>query len=275
MGLVLLGTSGYSYRDWKGVFYPEELPSEKYLAYYSSKFRLAELNFTYYKQPDSKTIEGMVGKTPGDFRFTVKAHQSMTHQITADYRDDIKRFSDGIAPLSASGKLEGVLLQFPYSFHYTRENRVYLSDICREMENQPLFLEFRGKDWQKKSVYDDMQKRKIGLVCTDLPTGEHLRNLPERSAITTAERGYIRFHGRNAENWWSGDNVSRYDYLYNGEELFEWVPDIIDMALKTVILIVTFNNHSKGKAVRNTLEIKKLLTETVSKDSRYGSIQIG
>ena len=130
MGRIVIGTSGYSYKDWKGVFYPEDLSSKDYLSYYSKHFSSVELNFSYYKQPEASHLERMLLKTEDDFLFTVKAHQSLTHDRGDGWKEEGRRFIEGISPMAAAKQLAAVLLQFPYSFHYTRENRIYLARLC-------------------------------------------------------------------------------------------------------------------------------------------------
>ncbi len=99
--------------------------------------------------------------------------------------------------------------------------------------------------------------RNICFVQTDLPL---LDKLPLPTSVTTSDIGYIRFHGRNAENWWGGDSTSRYDYLYNNHELQSWLCRIEEIASRVNRLLITFNNHHKGKAIQNAAEIFSLLT---------------
>ncbi|MFO7848536.1 MAG: DUF72 domain-containing protein, partial [Spirochaetia bacterium] len=133
MGNYYIGTSGFSYRDWEGPFYPPHLGKEEYLSYYSRHFSFVELNFTYYRPPDAPVMEKMTTRVPEGFLFSVKAHKSLTHERKAAWKDETDAFIEGIAPLAEGDKLAGVLLQFPYSFHYTRENRTYLADLCSRL----------------------------------------------------------------------------------------------------------------------------------------------
>lgn len=265
MGRIVIGTSGYSYKDWKGVFYPEDLSSKDYLSYYSKHFSSVELNFSYYKQPEASHLERMLLKTEDDFLFTVKAHQSLTHDRGDGWKEEGRRFIEGISPMAAAKQLAAVLLQFPYSFHYTRENRIYLARLCEFFKSShglPLAVEFRNREWQQESVYNELRQREVSAVLTDSPA---LKGLPEDlPGKETMDRGltgkiaYLRFHGRNRENWWEGDNASRYDYLYSEEELTPWVSFLIEAALKTSLILVYFNNHHKGQAVQNGLTLRRL-----------------
>jgi len=260
MGEHYVGTSGFSYKDWVGHFYPHDLKKDDFLHYYSTRFGFVELNFTYYRQPKAQMLEKMQRKVHENFLFTVKAHQSITHEREAGWQTAVKEFSQGIQPLIESGQCGGVLLQFPYSFHYTPVNRLYLADstaaLQENLADTALLVEFRNREWENPKVFDEMKSRGLGLIITDHPD---LKNLPQTSNMVTATTAYIRFHGRNRENWWSGDNVSRYDYLYSRAELDERLPDIISMKDSSTRLFVAFNNHHKGQAAQNALLFTELM----------------
>ena len=258
---VFIGTSGYSYTDWVGPFYPKGTDRRDFLSYYATRFPLVELNYSYYRQPSPELSEQMVDRTSERFSFTIKGHGSLTHEVTDSWRTSAATFTAGVRPLVESRRLGAVLLQFPYRFHYSDANRIYLAELCEELAPLPLVLEFRNRDWQQPKVFEGMRTRSIGYAATDYPS---LRNLPTPSAQVTSDIGYIRFHGRNEKNWWSGDNASRYDYLYDSEELAGWLTRIEQMAGKTRVLLIVFNNHWGGQAVQNAFELKALLTERTS-----------
>lgn len=255
--VLFIGTSGFSYKDWYGVFYPPELPKDGMLAFYASVFPFVELNFTYYTLPVARNIEGMADKTPADFLFTVKAHKSQTHEQGPNWLDETARFIDGIAPLRDGGKLGAVLFQFPFSFHYTKGNRIYLDKVLNACRDLPKVVEFRNSEWQKDEVYSGLTTRNTGIVLTDSPAIEGLPSFEKAEA--TSSLGYLRFHGRNSSDWWTGDNVSRYDYLYSPEELQSWEDRILDLIKKVKLLFIAFNNHHKGQAVKNALQLTEML----------------
>jgi uncharacterized protein YecE (DUF72 family) len=262
MNKLRFGTSGYSYKDWEGVLYPPGTPSSEYLGIYAREFDVAELNFSYYKMPDAAMSRRMVGATGKDFLFTVKAHKTLTHEIsTAAVNNEAATFLRGIFPIADAGKLGAVLLQFPFGFHYTGENRSYVHTLSGLFGKMPLAVEFRNREWQRTSVYDGLRDRKITLVNVDEP---QLPGLPESTSLVTAATGYVRFHGRNKQNWWKGDNVTRYDYHYSDAELQEWVPRIRAMALQAAMVLIVFNNHSKGQAVQNARRIRELMGQGVA-----------
>jgi uncharacterized protein YecE (DUF72 family) len=264
MSNILIGTSGYSYKDWVGPVYPPGTADKDFLKVYAGKFTFTELNFSYYRQPDPRTLDRLVHMTDDHFRFAVKAHQSLTHAITGDFRREAAAFKQGIAPVIEASKLAAILAQFPFSYHYNPQNRKHLQAVCDELSGLPLAVEFRNAEWIRDSVCEGLKKRSVALVNVDEPA---LAGLIKPASIVTSHIAYVRFHGRNEANWWSGDNASRYDYLYSDDELAEWVPRIRDMAAKAVTVIVAFNNHWRGQAVQNARKLRKMIEGEVVKDN--------
>jgi len=250
---ILVGTSGYSYKDWVGPVYPEGTPGKDFLKHYAGLFSFTELNFSYYRQPDPHTLERMAVTTGERFRFAVKAHE-----ITQDFKKEAATFKQGIAPLIEASKLSAVLVQFPFSYHYIPKNRNHLKAVCEEFAGMPLAVEFRNSEWARDSVYDGLKGCNAAFVNVDEPP---LSGLIKPSCIVTSHIAYARFHGRNSANWWEGDNASRYDYLYNDTELSEWIPRIEKMAGEAVVVMVAFNNHWRGQAVKNARRLRELVGE--------------
>lgn len=258
MGKVYIGTSGYSYKDWRGPFYPEDLESSQFLPYYAGHFPFVELNFSYYGQPNRYMLKKIADKTPKGFLFSIKGHKSFTHERKGEWKTEATTFREEVSPLVDENIIAAVLLQFPYSFHYTPDNREYLASLSEALSGLPLAVEFRNNEWQHDEVYDGMKKRGIASVCTD---GPDVKNLPKPTAVATADIGYVRFHGRNAKNWWQGDNTTRYDYLYSEDELSEWLDRIVTLINATKVLFIAFNNHHKGQAVQNGRMLTAMLNE--------------
>lgn len=255
-GRVLIGTSGYSYDDWVGPFYPEGTSKQDFLQLYAREFPTVELNFSYYQQPSARTLERMVAGTPPGFRFAIKGHKSITHRIGDTWESDIAAFKEGTKPLVESGKLAAVLMQFPYSFAYTAESRTRLSVLCEKMQGMPLAVEFRKSEWLREKVFEGLRERAVALATVDEPD---LPNLLRPTTEVTGPFGYVRFHGRNKANWWTGDNASRYDYLYNRDELGEWVDRIKAILERVPLLLLFFNNHWRGNAAQNARDMRMLL----------------
>ena len=247
----MIGTSGYSYADWVGPVYPPGTPSGLFLEHYARRFGFTELNFTYYRMPTPDGLRRIAAKTPDTFRFAVKAHRTLTHdhgsEWSATVERDAVRFVEAVASLGQS-RLHGVLVQFPFSFHYTDATRRYLASLLDALSPLRLFVEFRNTDWSRASVLRELERRSVGIVIPDLP---RLAGLPVQPPVLTSDHGYLRFHGRNESTWWTGSNVTRYDYLYSDRQLTEWVAPARALADRADTVAIAFNNHFEGQAVRN------------------------
>lgn len=257
-GLVFVGTSGFSYSDWKGPFYPATLRSGDMLAYYSRHFTACELNASYYRIPTAATTAALIRKSEGRVRFVVKAHGAMTHQRTAS-QSDYRQFRESLRPLQDAGLLGAVLAQFPYSFPNTLDHRGYVADLrARLPEGVEMVAEFRHQSWDRSEVVGWLSDLRIGIVNVDEPD---LRGLLPPTSHVTSPVGYVRFHGRNREKWFAkrAQPWERYDYLYSEGELREWVPRIRTIARQADRTYVFFNNHWQSQAVANARQLTALL----------------
>ena len=137
MGEILIATSGYSYDDWRGAFYPADLPKDEVLRYYALFFPFVELNFSYYAMPRASSLAARAARTPGSFRFSIKAHKSLTHEPGTGWRDDAAAFAKAAGALADAGRLAAVLVQLPYRFHHTPDNRSYLAALLGSLAPLP------------------------------------------------------------------------------------------------------------------------------------------
>jgi uncharacterized protein YecE (DUF72 family) len=257
MSEILIGTSGFSYDDWKEEFYPPDMAKKDFLEFYAEQFRVLELNFSYYRIPDSSQSRQMITKSGGKLEFVIKAYRQMTHEISENSLTEIlPKFMEGISPFVDAGRLGVILLQFPQSFHYVPENRLYLKSLIETLSPSPVSIEFRQREWLKESVYETLRELGAGFVCVDEPP---LPSLIPPMVINTSNSGYIRFHGRNTKKWYGTDSRTRYDYLYSEDELEEWVPKIRELAERTEKLFVFFNNHARAQAITNAKMLINLL----------------
>ena len=257
MAKILIGTSGYSYTEWIGPVYPEGTKQKDFLNCYSGLFPTVELNFTYYKMPEAKNLAKMLVDGGPNLTFSIKAHQTLTHKIDpAQWEGEAKNYLSAIEPMLIDGRLEAVLFQFPYSFHYTPENRTYLDKLLKYFKEVPVAVEFRTADWCITKVIEGMKSREVPLVSLDMP---ELPKLPPTMDVVTAPLAYIRLHGRNKDAWWGKDDHARYDYLYNDNEVEAWAARIQRITEQADRILVYFNNHPFGKAVRNAQTLEKLL----------------
>jgi uncharacterized protein YecE (DUF72 family) len=255
--MIRIGTSGYSYDDWVGPYYPPQLSKSEWLTFYAHEFDTTELNFSYYRQPDAPMLERMAAKVPPGFLFTIKAFQGLTHERAEDNAAEFETFVEGLAPLIDVGKFGCVLAQFPFSFHATPENLDYLK-LCRErFGDLAVVVEFRNREWLTPAIWQLLREQRLGFCCVDEP---HFKSLMPPIAEATGPIAYVRFHGRNAQKWWKHEQAyERYDYAYSDEELREWVPKIEKLAAESQTTFVFANNHFQGKAITTAQQLRMLL----------------
>lgn len=254
--MMYLGTSGFSYEDWVGNFYPMGMPKAEWLTYYAGEFNTCEVNSTFYALPKPANLKAMAAKTGDGFLFCFKANQEMTHQ-----RDDnahvFEAFCQVLQPIITAGKLGCILAQFPYSFGFNRHNWEYLSLFKERLGELPLVVEFRNARWLRSEVFDWLRHHELGFCCVDEP---RLPNLLPPLAEATSKIGYVRLHGRNSAKWWQHEQAyERYDYSYTPQELSEWLPKIQklnNIAEKTFIFA---NNHWRGQAVSTIRQLRVML----------------
>lgn len=262
--MLKIGTSGFSFRDWKGSVYPEGIKDRDMLPFYERElgFKALEVNFTYYTLPSSKSFIGMSRKTSDGFEFVVKAFKGMTHDIRdketkkiVDNREIFDKFLYSLLPLAQEGKLGCVLAQFPFSFFPNRENFDYLRSFRERLGEIPLVIEFRNTYWLKDSTFSFLKDVGMGYCIVDEPK---LPKLMPFIPKATSDLGYFRFHGRN-QNWFNVPTSVRYDYLYSEEELRSFIQPIIEIEHLTAKTFIFFNNCHGGSAARNALELLRMM----------------
>jgi uncharacterized protein YecE (DUF72 family) len=259
MAELYIGTSGYDYDEWKGLFYPETVKKKDFLSYYATQFNSLELNGTYYRMPTPEQMHNMITRTSGKVQFTVKAFKDLTHaQDKSRYQPLANEFKKALEPLQNANVLLSALFQFPQSFHYAEEEKQYLSSLLTELKDIPVIVEMRNRAWQNDQVYNALRQRKAGWCITDNPD---LKDLPKLDYLLTSPIAYMRFHGRNKEMWYNGNNVTRYDYLYTDIELQTFIEPIKYLLKNTLIVQLFFNNHAKAQAVVNAKKLELLLTQ--------------
>jgi uncharacterized protein YecE (DUF72 family) len=259
MGELLVGTSGYDYPDWKGGFYPMKLARNRCLEFYSEQFNSLELNGTYYAMPTPEQMKKMAERSGKRVRFTVKAFQDLTHAADKSrYQDLVSDFKKALEPLLNDDLLLCALFQFPESFHYDNKEKIYLDALLKEVADIPVVVEMRNTAWQNDQVYKALRHRKVGWCIADNPD---VGNLMKLDFVCTGDIAYMRFHGRNAKMWYAGDNVTRYDYLYQDYELQGFVQPIGELLQKAKIVQLFFNNHAKAHAAVNAKKIEVMINE--------------
>lgn len=262
--MIYVGTCGYAYKDWLGPFYPATTKQPEMLHFYSHCFKAVEIDASYYGLLQPTTIARMNANTPRDFRFCFKAPQTVTHppDITVTrVHDDAQAFAESVMPIVEAGKFGCALIQFPNSFKPTESGEAYFLRVVEALRPLRLVAEFRNREWQTPRTNQLLCDLDVGWCNVDMPSYE---TLMRAGSDVTCAIGYVRFHGRNAAQWWTGDNTTRYDYDYTNEELIPWTDRLAEIDERVEETYAFFNNHARGNAARNAEAFVDLLRE------RYG-----
>lgn len=258
-GSLRVGPAGWSYDDWKGIVYPPHMPKSTHpLSLIAEWFDAVEVNSTFYHPPDAKYCAAWLKKTAANprFRFTVKLWERFTHkreQVPSD--EEVRLVRDGIEPLRKEGCLGAVLIQFPWSFKRTPENRSWLAHVTETFADYPLAIEIRHASWNRPEVFRSFGERSIAFCNIDQPI---FADSIEPGDHVTARIGYVRLHGRNHDDWFREDagRDERYNYLYSESELKPWIEKVESIRSQTDEVYCITNNHYRGQAVVNAFEIQ-------------------
>jgi uncharacterized protein YecE (DUF72 family) len=263
MADYFVGTAGWSYDDWQGVVYPEKKGRGFHpLVFLAQYVNIVEINSTFYRPPVIQISLSWIKKVENypDFLFAVKLHQVFTHKRKDLSQRDVDNFKLGIEPLRVRERLASILIQFPWSFANTVPNNEYLLNLFKSFSDYPLALEVRHSSWNTPDFYKLLSEYKVCFCNIDQPL---FRNSIKPSSISTnSEFSYVRLHGRNYKSWFKQDagRDERYNYLYTKEELQDWIKRIKDLGNQSSKVYVITNNHYRGQALANALQIKNLIT---------------
>ncbi len=265
---IYIGTSGWSYPagegTWKGYFYPPGRINE--LEYYSRFFNTVEINSSFYSPPNPGYVYNWVKRVPDGFLFTVKLWQKFTHpkmftestgRDAAISPEDVDIFKRSIEPMMQSGKLGALLAQFPPGFKNDESGKQILNAVINTFGEYRLAIELRHRTWSDDDNTSQMlRNNNAAWVNIDEPKFE---SSVSSDTPVTSDMAYLRFHGRNRENWWTGDSETRYKYLYSDAEIDELAVRVKAASINTKLLFAFYNNHWQGYAPRNAVSmIKKL-----------------
>ncbi len=232
-----LGTSGWSYNDWKVRFYPEGIPQKEWLPFYAQHFSTVEINMTFYRYPKPETLKGWLDKVPENFKFTLKANRQITHRKRIKGVKNEIRYFYGLAD-SLGHKLGCILFQLPPSLTLDLVLlEEFLSSLSSKYKN---VIEFRHESWYHDEVYKLFRSYNV-IFCTVSSA-----KVP-KTMVETAESAYFRFHGL----------TGGYRYNYSEEELEKWAKIIRKTKVKECF--VYFNNDYHAHAVENCRTLRELL----------------
>jgi len=263
MSELLFGPAGWSYKDWEGIVYPQPKPPSFHpLDYLPRFFEIIEINSTFYRPPSMRMTLGWLKRIAAfpHFKLSVKLHQMFSHARANFTQADIDQFKLGLEPLRSQARLAALLVQFPWSFTYTRTNFQYLISLFKHFNDYPLTVEVRHDSWHKRSFFQMLHDHGVAFCNIDQP--QLGRSLPPTAYATTSQLAYVRLHGRNRRDWFrqEASRDERYNYLYSPQELAEWVEKIKILKEKAGQVIIITNNHYRGQAVVNALQLKNILT---------------
>ncbi len=263
MARYFIGTAGWSYKDWEGIVYPEKKePDFHALTFLAQYTNVVEINSTFYRPPAmhiALSWTKRVNNNPS-FLFTVKLHQIFTHQRIDFTQKEVDDFKFGIEPLRAKNKLAAILVQFPWSFAYTTSHLDYLAKLFKLFSGYTLVIEVRHGTWNHEHYFKLLEDFRVSFCNIDQPLIGN--SLKPNTIVTTPELTYVRLHGRNYEKWFKKDagRDDRYDYMYKTNELDEWVKRIKELGNKSEKVLGITNNHYRGQALANALQIKNKIT---------------
>ena len=269
---ILVGTAGWSYKDWDGVVYPPGLKRHKHPVEYLAQFvDCIEINTSFYGPLKPEVVKLWCRKAAGvnpQFQFTAKLYKAFTHSPIAVVQptssetiratgDDERDTKEGLDVLAEQGKLGALLAQFPVSFKNTNENRDWVDTVIQKFREYPLVIEVRHSSWNNEGILRYFAEKGVSFCNIDQPKlGQSLHPTEH----VTAPVGYVRLHGRNYREWFESDNRDdRYNYLYTRDELEGWKERITRIAEKAAKTYAVTNNHFRGQAAVNAIQLKRML----------------
>jgi len=236
--MILVGTSGYNYPEWKGSFYPADLSAAKMLPYYASKFPTVEINYTFYRMPTPKLIAGWRAQVPETFRFTLKAPKRITHDKrlrAAEVADAVQGFITAASELGP--QRAALLFQLPPNF---KKDVALLNEFLSLLPPKTTAaFEFRNPSWLDDDVYDALRARNIALCIADSETRE-------TPIVSTADYAYLRLR----------------DEGYGDGDIARWTDTARTLGETASDVFVYFKHEDEGKGAAFGQHMMHLLGQT-------------
>jgi uncharacterized protein YecE (DUF72 family) len=267
VAVVRLGTCSWADEGLLKTWYPRGVSSAAArLAYYAERFDTVEVDSPFYRLPSPETAARWAERTPDGFVFQAKASGEMTGHREAEREPAFRDFREALGPLEASGKLRGVLLQYPSKFVKSREALEELAAVRPLLEPLVPLIEFRHRSWMTEEERADtlafLERHELAYVSVDSPRTRASNVLP-RIAAATHRVAYVRFHGRNWKTWNKRTRTSgeRFDWLYTADDLREWVEPVAELAREADEVYALFNNNRHDYAPRSAMVLRELLDD--------------
>ncbi len=260
--ILRCGPAGWSYPHWDSVVYPRPKPRAFHpLEYLSRYFDTIEINTSFYGIPRQEVTRVWLSKVSGnpEFQFTAKLHRQFTHERCLD-RDAVASFHRGLRPLLEAGKLGCLLMQFPWSFRFTEENRDFFIRLRRAFSAFPLAAEMRHGSWMREEALGLFIDYHVAFCNIDQP--QRTSTMPPTGCLTSSI-GYARLHGRGYGRWFQEFDQPRRrgrrpDYLYSPEELAGWKARIDSVRQFADRVYVITANDGAGHSVVNALQLQSM-----------------
>jgi uncharacterized protein YecE (DUF72 family) len=293
---VRIGTCSFADEALVKHWYPKGVAAKDRLPYYAERFSTVEIDSTYYRLPERSTVQGWADRTPAGFVVHIKAFGLMTRhpvrleQLPPDLRDGMPvdhrgrvdrparelrgrvfgEFLRALEPLREAGKLGGILFQMPQYVVCKPSSLDYLEWARGQLGADRMLFEPRHRSWFAEDARAELlrwlEERQMTWVVVDAPKSD-ATNVPDTLVAVTTPTAYVRFHGRNAGTWnlRGGGASQRFDYLYDEDELREWVPPLRELATEAEEAYAFFNNNNQtngvAQAPAGALLLRRLLEE--------------
>ena len=293
-GRILVGTSSWSDPGFVKEWYPQGMAARDRLPWYAERFRLVEVNSTFYAVPDRNTVRRWSEVTPDGFTFDVKVHRALSRHsapldsLPPELRDEAKtnergrviltpeleealarRLVEECAPLAEEGKMGAWLVQLTPAFAPRRRKLSELNDLVDALGSHPVAIELRHRGWVSEKRRDDtlawFSERGVAFVGVDAPPGDHVPIMPsDLDAVTRDDLAYLRLHGRNTDGYLSGTSVAeRFGWRYADDELEEVAGRARTLAEQAGEVHVAFNNNRGDDAPTAAQRFRALLGQEV------------
>ncbi|HSB13065.1 MAG TPA: DUF72 domain-containing protein [Bryobacteraceae bacterium] len=267
------GPSGWEFPQWLGVVYPKHLPRGFHpLAFLAQHFDAVEIRSTFLRVPRPEIARLWLEKVSQNrnFAFSAVLHRRFTHERALDPAEAAV-FKEGLRPLLRAGRLGCLVMQFPWAFRFTAENREYLIELRRAFHEFPLVVEMRHNSWLADEALGTLIDYRLGFVNIDQP--EYARAMPPTSMVTSSV-AYVRLHGRDPKYWdrefgrtvsAAGQPPAGGDYLYSTGELDEWKKRIEHVSKYAAKTFVVTANDGGGKSVVNAMQLARVFASNAGR----------